>query len=53
MRLIKTGIEIGIIAWVALETFTVIHEFEKRLTKSLDKKYTTVNLHKEDGDGQG
>lgn len=53
MKTIKTGIKYGFIAWVAMETFLTIRHLEKKLMKSFDKKYTTVDMHKEDEDGQG
>ena len=53
MKTIKTGIKYGFIAWVALETFLTIHYLEKKFMKSFDKKYTTVDMHKEEEDGQG
>lgn len=53
MKTIKTGIKYGFIAWVALETFGAIHQIEKELIKLFEKKYTTVDMHKEEDDGQG
>lgn len=52
MNTIVTGIRYGVIAWVAFETFLVLHAIEKGLIKSFTKKYTTVDIHKEEEDGQ-
>lgn len=52
MNTIVTGIKYGVTAWVAFQTFLVLSAFDRSLTKSLKKKYTTVDIHKEEEDGQ-